>query len=74
MSDFRSPRAKALMEEYLDAVEEFKADEAALQKLRLKYRNGDRSSVDAIKNLEQKINAGRNALRKKANAVISQEN
>lgn len=74
MSDFRSSRAKALMEEYLDAMEQFKADEETLHKLRMKYRNGDRSSIDAIKNLERKLNTDRDILKKKANAVISQEN
>ena len=74
MSDFRSTRAKALMEEYLDAVEEFKANEETLLKLRTKYRNGDRSLIDTIKNLEQKLDTDRGVLKQKANAVISQEN
>ncbi len=74
MSDFRSTRAKALMEEYLDAVEEFKANEETLLKLRTKYRNGDRSLIDTIKNLEQKLDTDRGILKQKANAVISQEN
>lgn len=74
MNDFRSQRAKALMEEYLEAVEEFKANEEALQRMRMKYRNGDRSSINAIKNMEQKLDNDRDTLKKKANAVISQEN
>ncbi len=62
------------MEEYLDAVEEFKANEETLLKLRTKYRNGDRSLIDTIKNLEQKLDTDRGILKQKANAVISQEN
>ncbi len=74
LSDFRSSRARALMEEYLAAEKELKANEATLAKLRQKYRNGDRSSTGAIKSLENQIDNDRKALKAKANAVISQEN
>ncbi|MBD5285364.1 MAG: hypothetical protein HDS29_03690 [Bacteroides sp.] len=74
MSDFRSARARAMMEDYMAAVNSLKADEASLARLRQKYRNGDRSATEAIKNLELKIENDRKALKTKANEIISQEN
>lgn len=74
MNDFRNPRARRLMEDYLDARRRFAESEATLAKLRLKYRNGDRSSAGTIRDLERTLNHDRQQLKNMANEIIRQEN
>ncbi len=70
---FRSPNARRLMENYVDALAETEADNLALDKLRRRYKPGDKSLNSQILSLEKKVAAARQSLKKLANQVIQAE-
>lgn len=70
---FRSPAARRLMENYVDAMAEAEADNSALEKLRRRYKSGDQNLSRQILTLEKKAAASRQSLKKLANQVIQAE-
>lgn len=61
------------MENYVDAQADAEADASALDKLRRQYKPGDKNLTTKILNLEKKIAASRQSLKKLANQVIQAE-
>ena len=72
--DFKSPRAKELMEQYVESDKNFADKLSKLARLRDNYRNGNTEASAAILKLEKQIDADRTTLRKLANEVIKAEN
>ncbi len=72
--DFKSPRAKELMEQYVESEKNFADKLSKLARLRDNYRNGNTEASAAILKLEKQIDADRTTLRKLANEVIKAEN
>lgn len=70
---FRSSTARRLMENYVDALGEAEADNSALEKLRGRYKPGDQDLGRQILNLEKKVAASRQSLKKLANQVVQAE-
>lgn len=73
LDDFRSDSARSLMESYLDYADEYDLDRQDLERLRLKYRNGEKSARQQILQLEKSQEEGRARLRSMANEVIRAE-
>lgn len=71
--DFRIPRARKLMEKYVDGCKSYNRDVAELARLRSRYRGGDHGVADAILKLEKRLDADRETLKRLANEVISAE-
>ncbi len=74
LDDFKLPRARRLMEEYLSARKDFDRNVAELAAMRGRYRDGNRSIKDDILRLEKCVDSDREMLRRKANEVIKAEN
>lgn len=72
-ADFRSDRARSLMEQYVDALEEDAADRRMLDDLRAKYRPGHATAADRIVELEKKTESSAASLKAMANRVIQAE-
>ncbi|MCM1309556.1 MAG: hypothetical protein NC301_00840 [Bacteroides sp.] len=72
-SDFRSDRARRLMENYVDALEEFDSDTQRLNELRRTYRPGNQKKDDQILAFEKKLLKSRETLLKLSNQVIEEE-
>lgn len=72
--DFKSPRAKELMEQYVESDKNFADKLSKLARLRDNYRNGNTEASAAILKLEKQVDADRTTLRKLANEVIKAEN
>lgn len=70
---FRSTTARRLMENYVDAHAEAETDASALEKLRQRFKPGDKNLTRQILTLEKKIAASRQSLKKLANQVIQAE-
>ena len=73
-SDFKSPRARKLMERYVDAGKQLAEEMDILEKMRLRYRNGDTSLKTRILELERQVENDRAGLKSIANEVIKAEN
>lgn len=73
LDDFRNPRAKAAMKEYLVKEKKFAGITARLAELRVMYGRGDRSQVDVIMNLEGQMDNAREELRTMRDKVIKLE-
>lgn len=71
--DFKKPRARHLMEEYMRYKDTLDKDIAELASLRARYRDGSKGLKDAILKLEKRISAERDDLKSKANEVIKAE-
>jgi hypothetical protein len=71
--DFKNPRARKQMSNYVDAQEALANSEATLAAMRLKYRNGETSLKSSILQLENKVENDRDNLKKIANEVINYE-
>lgn len=72
--DFRLPRARRLMEEYVEAKTDLDRDIKELSRLRSRYASGDRGVRDAILRLEKKVEVARDDLKRKSNEVVKAEN
>ena len=71
--DFKLPRGRRVMEEYMRYKEKLDSDLAELASLRVRYRNGDHGVKDSILKLEKRVITDREDLRNKANEVIKAE-
>lgn len=71
--DFRSPRARRLMENYVDALDENNADKQRLAELRRTYHPGNPKKDAQILAFEKKILKANNTLLKLSNQVIEEE-
>ncbi len=71
--DFRSPRARRLMENYIDALDEHTDDEQRLTELRRNYRPGNQKKDAQILGFEKKILKASDSLLKLSNQVIEEE-
>lgn len=71
--DFKSARARRLMENYVDAVAENEADKEKLAQLRLRYGRGDQKCAAQIRQLEKKVRAAEVSLLKMSNMIIEEE-
>lgn len=71
--DFKSPQARRLMENYVDALAECRTDRDALERMRRRYSGGKSDLSQSILNLERKQRASQQQLKKLANQVISEE-
>lgn len=72
-SDFRSNRARMLMEQYVDALEEDAADRRILEDLRDGFRPGNKSNFEKILSLEKKTESSAASLKTMINRVIQAE-
>lgn len=72
-ADFRSAKARTLMEAYVDALEEDAADRRMLEDLRAAYRPGNESARQKIVALEKKTEASAITLKTLSNKVIKAE-
>ena len=70
LDDFRNDSARRLMESYLDYADEYDLDRQDLDRLRIKYRKGDKSVRQQIIQLEKSQEEGRLRLRSMANEII----
>ncbi len=71
--DFRSSTARRLMENYVDAQAEAQTEADALEKLRQRFKPGDKALSRQILTLEKKVAASQQSLKKLANQVIQAE-
>lgn len=71
--DFRSDRARRLMENYVDALADYNAEEAALEKMRSKFNRADRNAASRILSAEKKIMTSREQLKSLSNRIIEAE-
>ncbi len=71
--DFRSDRARRLMEQYVDALEEDAADRRMLEDLRAAYTPGKSRNAERIISLEKKTEASAAMLKGMVNKVIEAE-
>lgn len=71
--DFASPKARRLMENYMDAQTEYADEAATLAKLRANYKPGQTKTATTILNLEKKLRQRRQNLRKLANRIVTEE-
>lgn len=71
--DFRSSKARQLMEQYVDALEEDAADRRLLEDLRARYRAGNAKATERILSLEKKTEASDVSLKALVNRVIKAE-
>ncbi len=71
--DFKSPQARRLMENYVDALAECRTDRDALERMRRRYSGGKSDLSQSILNLERKQRASQQQLKKLATQVISEE-
>lgn len=69
-SDFKSPAARRLMENYVDAVADFRAEEDSLAEMRAKYRG---KNATQILEAERRLRTAESKLRNMANEVIKTE-
>lgn len=72
-SQLHSPRSRALMKQYLEAVAEIKAAEKQLLALRARYAKGDRSISDEILAMEKQIERDKAALPDLRNEIVMME-
>lgn len=72
-SDFKSPAARRLMENYVDAEAEMQSDRETLDRLRRSHREGNTGSEKRILALEKKERDARHLLKTMANQVITSE-
>lgn len=73
LADFRNPRAKAAMKEYLSKEKKFAGITSRLEELREAYRRGDRSQSALITELESRMDNARAELRSLRDNVIKLE-
>lgn len=73
LDDFRSPRAKAAMKEYLAKEKKLAGVSARLAGLRVEYGHGDRSQAGLILDLESQMDGARAELRAMRDKVIKLE-
>ncbi len=73
LDNFTSPRARSLMEQYIERSAEFARTERHLQLLRKAYAGGNLGVSDEIRRLENTLDSSREALMKAQNAVIEAE-
>lgn len=71
--DFKLPRARRMMEDYMRYKETLEKDVEELASLRVRYRNGDKGLKDAILKLEKRIITEREDIKSKANEIIKAE-
>lgn len=71
--DFDSPRARDMMEQYLDAKDAMEVDQIRLAALRKRYHDGDTRVTDDILALERQMETHRAGLRKLRNDVVRAE-
>lgn len=71
--DFKLPRARRLMEDYMRYKATLDNDIAELASLRARYRKGDKGLKDAILKLEKRILTERDDLKRKANEIVKAE-
>ena len=71
--DFRSDRARRLMENYVDALADFQAVEADLEAMRTKFNRSNRDIAARILQVEKKINTSREQLKSLSNRIIEAE-
>ncbi|MDE7336190.1 MAG: hypothetical protein K2N10_07770 [Muribaculaceae bacterium] len=71
--DFKSPQARRLMENYIDALAESRTDSNALEHMRQRYSSGKSDNNQSILTLERKQRASQQQLKKLANQVIAEE-
>lgn len=71
--DFKKPRARHQMEEYVRSKDALDKDLDELAALRVRYHDGDRSVKDAVLRLEKRVIAAREELKAKANEVVKAE-
>lgn len=72
-SDFKSQEARAAMADYLDAAAEIAHLKHDLERLRDRYRSGDRSTGSEILQLEAELKRNQASLKRIANSVIRAE-
>lgn len=73
LDQFKSPRARQLMEDYLTKLDEYTRSSRHLQLLRKAYSDGNRGVADEIRRLEKLLSGADTALRNASNAVIKAE-
>lgn len=71
--DFNNPKARRLMENYVDALTENKTDRDALERMRERYTTDNSNLGRSILTLEKKLRSSQQQLIKIANQVISEE-
>lgn len=72
-SDFRSATSRRLMENYVDALDEYTSDTQRLEELRRSYRPGNQKKDAQILAFEKKLLKSRETLLKLSNQVIEEE-
>ncbi len=72
-SDFKSPVARRLMEQYVDALEEEAADCRMLEDMRERFKPGDQKSATRIRQMELKAKRSAATLKSLMNQVIMAE-
>lgn len=72
-SDFRSAQARRLMENYVDALAEYETDAEALDKLRIRYSRGEKTTAGRIRQLEKKLRASSEQLKNMSNRIVQAE-
>lgn len=71
--DFRSPQARRLMENYVDALADHESDVSALEQLRVRYSRGDKAVAGRIRQLEKKMLTAAGQLKSMSNRIIEAE-
>lgn len=71
--DFKRPKAKKFMEQYIACKEGIDSDMAELSTLRGRYRNGDKGVGEKIIKLEKRLDQKREELKTRANEVVKAE-
>lgn len=75
LNGFSSERARELMPDYLEAAARLAESEEELRELRAQYRDiPEKITGNLIRNIEERLESERAALRKAGNAVIKAEN
>ncbi len=69
----RSERGRRLMENYIDALADFQAEEQNLENLRLQYGRGNKQVGPTILKLEKSLKASEESLKSMSNRIIEAE-
>lgn len=70
---FRTERGRRLMENYIDALADFRAEEETLSNLRLQYGRGNKNVASTIVKLEKKLKTADEQLKSMSNRIIEAE-
>lgn len=69
----RNERSRRFMENYIDALADFEAEEQTLTNLRLQYGRGNKNVASTILKLEKKLNSSEETLKAMSNKIIEAE-